>query len=126
MESTPPGDEPFGEAAEKRFVVLFGEILKLRNVLTSFDEFAQDDALSPRDLQNYTSIYNALGEKHRKGEKKDKESILDDVVFEIELVKQVEVNIDYILMLVMKWRVAKAAGTEHVSPWLLAALDAVG
>lgn len=126
MESTPPGDEPFGEAAEKRFVVLFGEILKLRNVLTSFDEFAQDDALSPRDLQNYTSIYNALWEKHRKGEKKDKESILDDVVFEIELVKQVEVNIDYILMLVMKWRVAKAAGTEHVSPWLLAALDAVG
>lgn len=113
--STPPGEEPFGEAAEKRFVVLFGEILKLRNVLTSFDEFAEDDALSPRDLQNYTSIYNALWEKHRKSEKKEKESILDDVVFEIELVKQVEVNIDYILMLVAEWREAKAAGTEHVS-----------
>ncbi|MDH2414333.1 type I restriction endonuclease subunit R [Nocardioides sp. CER19] len=114
LESTPPGEEPFGEAAEKRFVVLFGEILKLRNVLTSFDEFAEEDALSPRDLQNYTSIYNALWEKHRKSEKKEKESILDDVVFEIELVKQVEVNIDYILMLVAKWRDAKAAGTEHV------------
>ena len=100
LESTPPGEEPFGEAAEKRFVVLFGEILKLRNVLTSFDEFAEDDTLSPRDLQNYTSIYNALWEKHRKREKTEKESILDDVVFEIELVKQVEVNIDYILMLV--------------------------
>jgi type I restriction enzyme R subunit len=114
LESTPPGEEPFGEAAEKRFVVLFGEILKLRNILTSFDEFAADDALSPRDLQNYTSIYNALWEKHRKSEKRDKESILDDVVFEIELVKQVEVNIDYILMLVMKWREAKVTGTEHV------------
>ena len=95
--------------------MLFGEILKLRNILTSFDEFGADDALSPRDLQNYTSIYNGLWEKHRKSEKKEKESILDDVVFEIELVKQVEVNIDYILMLVMKWREAKAAGTEHVS-----------
>ncbi len=115
LESTPPGEEPFGEAAEKRFVVLFGEILKLRNVLTSFDEFEADDGLSPRDLQNYTSIYNGLWEKHRESEKKEKESILDDVVFEIELVKQVEVNIDYILMLVMKWREAKAEGNEHVS-----------
>lgn len=115
LESTPPGEEPFGEAVEKRFVVLFGEILKLRNVLTSFDEFEADDALSPRDLQNYTSIYNGLWEKHRKSEKKEKESILDDVVFEIELVKQVEVNIDYILMLVMKWREAKAEGNENVS-----------
>ena len=114
VESTPAGEEPFGEAAEKRFVVLFGEILKLRNILTSFDELATDDTLSPRDLQNYTSIYNGLWEKHRKSEKKEKESILDDVVFEIELVKQVEVNIDYILMLVMKWREAKDAGTEHV------------
>ncbi|MCA1982959.1 type I restriction endonuclease subunit R [Nocardioides nematodiphilus] len=114
LETTPPGEEPFGEAAEKRFVVLFGELLKLRNILTSFDEFAADDALSPRDLQNYTSIYNALWEKHRKSEKKEKESILDDVVFEIELVKQVEVNIDYILMLVGKWREAKVAGRETV------------
>ncbi|HEY5843576.1 MAG TPA: type I restriction endonuclease subunit R, partial [Mycobacterium sp.] len=60
FESTPPGAEPFGEAAEKRFVVLFGEILRLCNILTSFDEFAEDDVLSPRDLQNYTSIFNGL------------------------------------------------------------------
>lgn len=115
LESTPPGDEPFGEAAEKRFVELFGKILKLRNVLTSFDEFASDDTLSPRDLQNYTSVYNGLWEKHRRRDAPEKESILDDVVFEIELVKQIEVNIDYILMLVLKWREAKDVGTEHVS-----------
>jgi type I restriction enzyme R subunit len=115
LEAFPPGEEPFGEAAEKLFVVLFGEILRLRNVLTSFDEFADDDALAPRELQNYMSVYNALWEKHRKREQPEKESILDDVVFEIELVKQVEVNIDYILMLVAKWREAKAAGTEHVT-----------
>jgi type I restriction enzyme R subunit len=114
LESTPPGDEPYGEAAEKQFVQLFGEILRLRNILTSFDEFSGDDALTPRDLQNYTSIYNGLWEKRRQRETAEKESILDDVVFEIELVKQVEVNIDYILMLVMQWREAKATGTEHV------------
>ena len=124
FESTPPGEEPFGEAAEKRFIVLFGELLRLRNVLTSFDEFENDDSLSPRDLQNYTSIYNGLWEKHRKSEQKDKESILDDVVFEIELVKQVEVNIDYILMLVAKWRDAKAAGNENVGQ-VTEILDAV-
>lgn len=109
-----PGEDPFGEASEKSFVVLFGKILKLRNVLTSFDEFTDDDLLTPRDLQNYTSTYNTLWEKHRKRSQVEKESFLDDVIFEIELVKQVEVNIDYILMLVMKWREAKASGTEQV------------
>lgn len=99
-----PGTEPFGEAQGRAFVMRFGQILKLRNILTSFDEFADDESLTPRQLQNYTSIYNALWEQHRKQASGEKESILDDVVFEIELIKQVEVNIDYILMLVQKWR----------------------
>ncbi|MGJ6970070.1 type I restriction endonuclease subunit R, EcoR124 family [Streptosporangium sp. G11] len=76
----------------------------MRNILTSFDEFAHDESLTPRQLQNYTSIYNARWERHRKRDTGEKESILDDVVFEIELIKQVEVNIDYILMLVQRWR----------------------
>ncbi|MGA4669216.1 type I restriction endonuclease subunit R, EcoR124 family [Propionibacteriaceae bacterium Y1923] len=67
--------------------------------------------MSPRDLQNYASIFNGLWEKHRKSEKKVKESILDDVVFEIELVKQVELNIDYILML--GHEVARGEGSRH-------------
>ncbi|MGP3965117.1 type I restriction endonuclease subunit R [Nonomuraea sp. 3N208] len=104
LEQYPPSIEPYGEAAEKAFVVLFGQILRLRNILTSFDEFAEDESLTPRQLQNYTSVYNALWEKHRKRDAGEKESILDDVVFEIELIKQVEVNIDYILMLVQRWR----------------------
>ncbi|MFI6396217.1 type I restriction endonuclease subunit R [Nonomuraea sp. NPDC050540] len=104
LEQCPPGTEPFGEAQEKAFVVLFGQILKLRNILTSFDEFDHDESLPPRQLQNYTSVYNGLWERHRKRDTGKKESILDDVVFEIELIKQVEVNIDYILMLVQRWR----------------------
>lgn len=104
VEQCPPGNEPRGEAQEKAFVVLFGRILKLRNILTSFDEFTHDGSLSQRQLQNYTSVYNALWERHRKRNTSEKESILDDVVFEIELIKQVEVNIDYILVLVQRWR----------------------
>ena len=104
LEQCPPGTEPFGEAQEKGFVVLFGDILKLRNILTSFDEFAHDESLPPRQLQNYTSVYNALWERRRKRDTSEKESILDNVVFEIELIKQVEVNIDYILMLAQRWR----------------------
>lgn len=104
LEQCPPGTEPFGETQEKAFVELFGQILRLRNILTSFDEFAHDESLPPRQLQNYTSVYNALWERHRKRDTGEKESILDDVVFEIELIKQVEVNIDYILMLVQRWR----------------------
>lgn len=104
LEQSPPGTEPFGEVEEKAFIVLFGEVLKLRNILTSFDEFAHDESLPQRQLQNYTGVYNALWEKHRKRDAGEKESILDDVVFEIELIKQVEVNIDYILMLLQRWR----------------------
>jgi len=115
LQSTPPGEEPYGEAAEKQFVQLFGEILRLRNILTSFDEFADDETLAPRDLQNYTSLYNSLWEKHRRREATEKESILDDVVFEIELVKQVEVNIDYVLNLVRQWREAKYGKTDHAT-----------
>ncbi|CAL9577833.1 Type I restriction enzyme EcoR124II R protein [Actinosynnema sp. ALI-1.44] len=126
LKQFPPGTEPFGEAQEKAFVVLFGQILKLRNILTSFDEFAHDESLPPRQLQNYTSIYNALWERHRKRNTGEKESILDDVVFEIELIKQVEVNIDYILMLVQRWRDEDQAkiGEEAMTP-LRAVEDAV-
>ncbi|MEV4390710.1 type I restriction endonuclease subunit R [Nonomuraea sp. NPDC049607] len=126
LQQCPPGTEPFGEAQEKAFVMLFGHILKLRNILTSFDEFEHDESLPPRQLQNYMSVYNALWERHRKRDTSKKESILDDVVFEIELIKQVEVNIDYILMLVQRWHDEGQAkmGWEG-SPPLRAIEDAV-
>ncbi|MBG0565376.1 type I restriction endonuclease subunit R [Actinoplanes aureus] len=104
LEQCPPGAEPFGETQEKAFVVLFGRILRLRNILASFDEFAHDESLPQRQLQNYTSVYNALWEKHRKRDTGGRESLLDGVIFEIELIKQVEVNFDYILMLIQRWR----------------------
>jgi len=95
-----PGAVITGEAAQKTFVKLFGAILKLRNILTAFDEFSGDALLSERDIQQYSSTYLDLQKVFRGKSGTEKETINDDVVFEIELVKQVEVNVDYILMLV--------------------------
>ena len=91
-----------GEEAEKAFIRLFGTILRLRNVLSSFDDFSRDDPMPPRDEQDYRSVYTDLYQKWRK-DKEEATIINDDLVFEIELLKQVDINIDYILMLVQKY-----------------------
>ena len=98
-----PGEYPIGEEAERNYVKLFGNILKMRNLLSVFDQFEGKDMLSERDVQDYTGIYLDIREKmiHQK---KDKEDICDDLVFEMEFVKQVEVNIDFILFLVEQYR----------------------
>jgi len=100
----PLGQPIIGEAAEKDFIRKFGAILKLRNILTSFDKFEGKEILSERDFQDYQGIYLNLHQKYRRYRDADKEDINDDIVFEIELVKQIEVNIDYILMMVEKYR----------------------
>lgn len=93
-----------GEAAQKQFIVLFGAILRMRNLLTSFDDFRSNDILPERDLQDYLSKYQDIRDEWKARRKKgEKEDITDDVVFEIELIKQIEINIDYILMLVKKY-----------------------
>ena len=98
----PLGEPIIGEQNKKDFVVLFGNILRLRNILTAFDRFAGNEILSAIDFQDYTGTYHDIYEDI-KAKPGDKASIIDDVVFEMELVKQVEVNIDYILMLVAKY-----------------------
>lgn len=100
IQKYPIGEQIIGEQNKKKFVVLFGSILRLRNILSSFDKFAGNEILKPIDFQDYTSIYVDIYDEFKQLKDKVKESIKDDVVFEMELVKQVEVNIDYILMLV--------------------------
>ena len=99
----PIGEEIIGEQAKKDFVGLFGSILRVMNILSSFDQFEDDKLLSDRQMQDYQSMYIDLYHELKKpeGEKVD---IHDDVVFELELVKQIEVNIDYILKLVEEYR----------------------
>ena len=98
-----PGEMPMGENAQKKFIKLFGQILKARNILSSFDDFANDDMLTPRDEQDFRSTYIELYTEFRNKNKADKVDITEDLVFEMELVKQIEVNVDYILALIEKY-----------------------
>ena len=103
LEFYPLGAPIIGETSQKQFIRLLGVILRLRNILVSFDEFADSEILTPRQLQDYHSVYLDLYAEFRRLSHAEKESINDDVVFEIELIKQVEVNVDFVLMLVRRY-----------------------
>ena len=92
-----------GEQNQKEFISLFGAILRMRNLLLSFDEFKGKELLTERDLQDYLGRYQDLRDEWINRNKGEKEDITDDIVFEVELIRQIEINIDYILMLVKKY-----------------------
>ena len=93
-----------GEQNQKAFIALFGAFLRMRNLLLSFDEYKGNELISERDLQDYLGRYQDLRDEwRRKRENNESTDITDDIVFEVELIKQIEINIDYILMLVKKY-----------------------
>jgi len=106
LEEKFPLSEPqiIGEQNQKDFISLFGAILRMRNLLSSFDEFIGKELITERDLQDYLGRYQDLRDEwKRRREQGESTDIIDDIVFEIELIKQIEINIDYILMLVKKY-----------------------
>ncbi|MBT3704773.1 type I restriction endonuclease subunit R [Candidatus Peregrinibacteria bacterium] len=100
LEKFPIGEQIIGEQKQKEFIRLYGGILRVRNILVTFDEFEGNEILTERDIQDYHSAYIDLYNEFRKGEDTEKENINDDIVFEMELIKQIEINIDYVLALV--------------------------
>ncbi|MDR0504734.1 MAG: type I restriction endonuclease subunit R, partial [Bifidobacteriaceae bacterium] len=110
--SFPLGQPIVGEAAQIEFIKLFGTILQLQNILASFDDFAGQEQLTERQIQDYRSIYLDLYEQFRQDRAAEKERIEQDVIFEIELIKQVEINVDYILMLVQQHRELHGDGED--------------
>lgn len=97
----PLGSEIISEKAKKEFLALFGSILRLRNILVSFDEFNTKDILKERDLQDYLSLYQDTHDQLVRHKDKPTD-VNDDIVYEAELIKQIEINIDYILLLISK------------------------
>lgn len=95
-------EEIISESKQKEFIKLFGSILRLQNILSSFDEFEGNEILTEADFQDYLSWYNDLYENFKST--REKEDVTNDIIFEMELVKQVVVNIDYILKLVEKYK----------------------
>lgn len=108
LEKFPVGERIMGEQNQKDFIRLYGGVLRVRNILVTFDEFAGNEILTDRDIQDYHSAYIDIYNEFRKGEDAEKENINDDIVFEMELIKQIEINIDYVLTLV------KAYHEDHV------------
>jgi type I restriction enzyme, R subunit len=128
------------EADKKAFAKLFGEYLRVENILQNYDEFASlkalqnvdmndpaaveafkakhyltDDALTAlqaiklpaeRKIQDYRSTYNDVRDWQRREKssaEKEKSTIdWDDVVFEVDLLKSQEINLDYILELIFE------------------------
>lgn len=99
----PLGEQIYGEQNQKDFIKLFGAILRLKNILTAFDDFENNEILTLRDYQDYQSVYIDIYQELTKDKTSEKEKINEDIEFELELIRQVEINIDYILMLVAKY-----------------------
>ncbi len=99
----PDGSPTMGEQEERRFISIFGSLLKSINVLQAFDQFEGKALLTDGEMQDYQSHYLDLRDKWRKKIHGDKEVVNDDLIFETELIRQVEINIDYILMLVQQY-----------------------
>ena len=114
LDKYPIGVPIIGEENQKNFIKLYSAILKLRNILSSFDEFAGNEILSARDVQDYHSMYINFYNEFRGKNKGDSEVINDDIVFEMELIKQVEINIDFILALIKKYHAGHSKDKEIV------------
>ena len=122
VEKFPLGEEIVGEKSQKKFIRLYGAILRLKNILTMFDDFEGNEILSMRDFQDYQSVYLDFYQKFRQTSKGDKENINDDIVFEVELIRQIEVNIDYILMMVEQYHAGNCKD-EEVRISIIKAID---
>lgn len=104
------------EEEKKTFIRLMGDILRVRNVLSVFDDFSEDKKLiDDMRYQDYLGWYNNYYEEFRSNNHKgDQESISDDIEFEMELVKHVQINIRYILQLVQQYHDSNCEDVEII------------
>jgi len=104
-----------GESKQKEFVKLFGAFLKAENILKPFDEFKGKEILSQRERQEYQGEYLRIHEKIRQDREGEAVKIEDDLIFEIELIKQLTVNIDYILIMVDNYKKANNGEAQELA-----------
>ena len=97
------------DSEKKEFAELFGELLKSENILRNFDEFENfEKIISDRQMQDMKSVYVDICEDIRNtrknDENKNREEGIDfsDIEFQIDLLKTDEINLDYILSLILK------------------------
>jgi len=125
QEKFPDFAVPAGETAQREFVALFNQIMRLRNILVSFDDFSGNEILTPAQQQDYRSKYLETKDVLTVFKDGEKESIIQDLVFELELIKQVEINVDYILDLIRKLKESGVdqAANKEIKTTLTRAID---
>ena len=127
QEQYPLGVLPTGEANVKKFVTLFGEILRRLNVLRVFDEFSGDrdnkQILKDIELQDYKSWYLDFYDQLRGRARGEAENINDDIVFEMDTIRQFDVNLDYVLQMVERYHASNCKDRELFGQ-IMRALDA--
>mgnify|MGYP003385963748 FL=1 len=88
------------EMEEMEFVRAFRELMRIKNVLSVFSDFSHDDVeMDEQSFEDYKSKYLDIYDKTKSNNAKEKDSILDDLDFELELIHKDEVNVSYILSL---------------------------
>lgn len=93
-----------GESKKREFISLFNHILRLRNILIAFDDFEGKELFTERDFQDYLSKYQDLySEWKRSRGQREYINVNDDIQFETDLVKQVNIDIDHILLMVAQY-----------------------
>ena len=103
-EQYPISERISSEKAQKDFIKLYSSILKLHNILSSFDQFQETSDLTKGEMQDYHSKYIDLYNEFRANKDQDEKQVInDDLVFEMELIKQIQINIDYILDQIRKY-----------------------
>jgi len=101
-------DDLESEEDELAFIQAFRELMRIRNVLTSFADFSWDDLpMKEQSFEDYKSKYLDLYDKVKSDHRKDKVSILEDVDFELELIHRDEINVAYILKLLARLKQAE-------------------
>ena len=103
MADYPIGMEITGEDAKKEFIKIYSYIMRLYNILTTFDTFEGNEILGEQDRQHYASTYIEIYHEFKDGKKGEAENVNDDIVFEMELIKQEEISIDRILWLIQEY-----------------------
>ena len=93
-------NELLNEEQDLAFITAFRDLIRLNNVLVTFVDFTFDDvAIDSQEYEDYKSKYLDLYQKYKSDTSSEKDSILDDVDFELELVHRDEINVTYILNL---------------------------
>ena len=98
----------FTKEAEKKFITLFNEYLKVEHIISSFDDFTlekenliKDEMIfGQEEFDRYKTRYNDIYEKIIKRAKIDPTDVTEDIIFELELIKKFDVDVDYILTLI--------------------------